>query len=67
MKVEKDVFNERCFLTTKNDPYFYISPLKQEVVMKTPLELYIYHDIATTKEINSIRSQAYMKVCIQEM
>lgn len=54
--------HERCFYTDNNDPYFYLSPLKLEVVMKIPIEIYIYHDIITKKEINTIKTQANFKV-----
>ena len=54
--------HERCFYTDKSDPYFYLSPLKLEVVMKFPIEIYIYHDIVTDKEINTVKTQANFKV-----
>ena len=58
---------EKCFLESNNDAYFYLSPLKKEVVMTTPIEIYIYHDIATNKEMDSIRSIANSKVFIRIM
>ena len=39
-----------CQLTTKNDPYFFLAPIKQEIVSEDPL-LHLYHDILTDKEI----------------
>ena len=33
--------------------------------MKTPMEIHIYHDVASMKEMNTIRTQANLKVCIQ--
>lgn len=65
--MKKDVVNERCFLTTNNDPYFILAPLQQEVVMKSPMEIYIYHDVATSREMDSIRTDAYVQVYFQEM
>ena len=55
---------EKCFLESNNHAYFLLSPLKKEVVMTTPIEIYIYHDIATKKEMDSIRSIANSKVVI---
>ena len=57
--------NERCFLTDNNDPYFYLSPLKKEVLMKEPMEIYMYHGVATEEEMITITTQASLKVCIQ--
>jgi len=39
-----------CKLTTKNDPYFYLAPIKQEIVSEEPL-LHLYHGILTDREI----------------
>ena len=61
----ENFLTEKCFLESNNDAYFYLSPLKKEVVMTTPIEIYIYHDIATDKEIDSIRSIANSKVNIR--
>jgi len=39
-----------CRLTTKNDPYFYLSPIKQEIVSEDPV-LHLYHDVLTDSEM----------------
>jgi len=39
-----------CTLTTKNNPYFYLAPIKQEVLSLEPL-LHLYHGILTDREI----------------
>ena len=54
--------SERCFYADNNDPYFCLSPLKLEVIMKSPIEIYIYHDVVTNKEINTITTQTNFKV-----
>ena len=54
--------SERCFYAENNDPYFYLLPLKLEVIMKSPIEIYIYHDVVTNKEINTITTQSNFKV-----
>ena len=61
----ENFLTEKCYLESNNDACFYLSPLKKEVVMTTPIEIYIYHDIATDKEIDSIRSIANSKVNIR--
>lgn len=40
-----------CRLTTKNNPYFFLAPLKQEIVSEEPL-LHLYHGILTDGEID---------------
>jgi len=42
--------NPMCKLTTKNDPYFYLAPIKEEIVSKEPL-VHIYHGILTDDEM----------------
>jgi len=59
---KKNYLHERCFLTTRNTPYFYISPLKLEVVMERPFQIYIYHDVVTQKEINTVKTNANLQV-----
>ena len=54
--------NERCFYADNNDPYFFLSPLKLEIIMTSPIEIYIFHDVVTNKEINTITTQANFKV-----
>ena len=39
-----------CQLTTKDDPYFFLAPIKQEIVSEDPI-LHLYHDILTDSEI----------------
>ena len=41
----------KCKLTTKNDPYFFLAPLKLEVVSEEPV-LHLYHEILTDGEIS---------------
>ena len=61
---KKNTMKERCFLTTRNIPYFYLSPLKFEVVMEHPFQIYIYHDVVTNKEINTVKSRANLQVIL---
>jgi len=42
--------NPICKLTTNNEPYFFLAPLKEEVMSKDPL-VYIYHDVVTDGEM----------------
>ena len=44
-----------CKLTTKNNPYFYLAPIKEEEVTKEP-PVHIYHDILTEGEIEFMRN-----------
>jgi len=44
-----------CQLITKNDPYFYLAPIKQEIVSEDPV-LHLYHDILTDGEIRFMTS-----------
>ena len=62
--VQTDPLQERCFFAHNNDPYLYISPLKLEVVMESPLQLYIYHGAATFHEINQVKAHANIQVII---
>ena len=45
-----------CMLTTKNNPYFYLAPLKLEIVSEQPL-LHLYHEILTDGEIQLMTSK----------
>ena len=45
-----------CQLTTKNNPYFYLAPLRQEIVSEDPL-VQLYHDILTEGEIHFLTTK----------
>ena len=50
-----------CHLTTKNNPYFFLAPLKLEILSEEPL-LHLYHDILTDGEINFMTSRILSKL-----
>ena len=47
---------QHCQLTTKNNPYFYLAPLRQEIVSEDPL-VHLYHDILTEGEIHFLTTK----------
>ena len=65
--IKNDPSQERCFLSHNDTPYFYLSPLKLEVVMEKPIEIYIYHDVVTSNELNTIKNVANLRVSINSI
>ena len=43
--------NPMCRLTTKDNPYFFLAPLKLEILSEQPL-LHLYHEVLTDGEID---------------
>ena len=48
--------NPMCWLTTKNNPYFILSPIKTEVISEKPL-VHLYHDVLTDNEMKLMTSR----------
>lgn len=46
---------EKCILTHHNEPYLYLGPLKLEIIVAEPLQLYLYHSLLTPWQINTLR------------
>ena len=51
-----------CYLSHGNDPYFYLSPLKLEIIMENPVRIYLYHSILTNKRIKKIKDYSELLV-----
>ena len=49
-------------MTHRDDPYFYLSPLKLEIVMETPVKIYLYHSVLPFKSINLIKDYTELMV-----
>ena len=45
-------FAGKCYLTHQQEPYFYLSPLKLEVIMENTASIYLYHSILSTGHIS---------------
>lgn len=57
-----DHSEEKCYRTHRNEPYFYLSPLKLEVMMEKPVQLHLYHSVLTSKDINQIKEYTELMV-----
>ena len=55
-----DHSEEKCYLTHRKEPYFYLSPLKLEIVMKK--QIYLYHSVLSSKGINLIKDYTELMV-----
>jgi hypothetical protein len=57
-----DHSEEKCYRTHRNEPYFYLSPLKLEIMMERPVQLHLYHSVLTSKDINQIKEYTELMV-----
>jgi len=51
----------KCRYVTKGKPYFFIGPIKEEIVSMKP-KIYIYHDVLFDSEIAVIKKLATPRV-----
>ena len=52
----------KCYLSSRNDPYFRLQPAKVEVLHLDP-GLYLFHDVISKAEMRQIREAAGPLVC----
>ena len=57
----KKQYQGTCLYTNKNDPFFFLSPLKKEILSEEP-PLHIYHGILTSKEMEFLTSRIIDKL-----
>jgi len=53
----------KCRYTTRGNPYFILSPIKEEQAARTP-DIWIFHDIINDVEIATIKKMAIPRVKI---
>ena len=46
---------QRCFIAHNNDPYLYLRPLKTEIVTQQAIQMYIFHSVLTSAEVQRIK------------
>merc|ERR1711892_828592 len=58
--------DQRCHLTTNNDPYFILAPLKLEIISIDPV-LFMYHDILTDGEMDTMKHHGFSQLVVSAM
>ena len=54
----------KCYLSHRNEPYFYLSPLKLEEIMKNSATINLYHSILSSAQVDAITEYTELMVRI---
>ena len=52
---KNDHVKEKCFVSHQDDPFFLLMPLKVEVIMAGPMNLFMFHSVLSSQQIDEIQ------------